>query len=74
MRPKLADDNRMVIHLHTGEEEHRRAIRVRSGRRSGMRRAIIIAIVFLIVVLMALTSLGLFGQEFADAVRHLIRG
>jgi len=33
-----------------------------------------VALVFMLFVFMALTSLGLFGASFADAVRHLIRG
>jgi hypothetical protein len=33
-----------------------------------------VALVFVLVVFMALTSLGVFGASFADAVRHLIRG
>jgi hypothetical protein len=39
-----------------------------------MRRAIIMALVFVLVIFMALTSLGLFGDGFSDALRHLIRG
>jgi hypothetical protein len=39
-----------------------------------MRRGIIVALLFLLVIFMALTSLGLFGQDSADVVQVLIRG
>ena len=41
---------------------------------SQTRRAIMEGPVFVLFVFMALTSLGLFGTSFADAVRHFIRG
>ena len=44
------------------------------SRGNQTHRAIMVALVFVLVVFMALTSLGVFGASFADAVRHLIRG
>jgi hypothetical protein len=39
-----------------------------------MRRAIIAALLFVLAIFAALTSLGVFGDDFTAAVRHLIRG
>jgi hypothetical protein len=62
-----------MIHLENQEQRHRWGRRRRSGGNQ-KRRAIVVALVFVLVIFMALTSLDLFGQTFADAVRHLIRG
>jgi hypothetical protein len=44
-----------------------------NGRGDRMRR-IIVLLAFIFVIFMCLTSLGVFGQSFADFVRYLIRG
>jgi len=63
----------LVIYLEN-RVQRRRGGRMRSSGVNQTRRAIIMALIFLLVVLMALTSLGVFGESVADAVRHLIRG
>jgi hypothetical protein len=36
-------------------------------------RRFVVAVVFVLVIFMSLTTLGVFGQAFSDSVRHSIR-
>ena len=38
-----------------------------------MRRIVAVSLTFALIIFMCLTALNLFGQDFADGVRHFLR-